>query len=324
MATELKTIPLARARLEWDTLKAMDVSVLATLNGRNRTGCDLVDHYFFPERLATVGKKGINFFDFVRDIASYKEKHYVQTLIAFCEKNNRYKGSDLKRYYYIYGLCFGRVNAFKVTNALHIYKTYPCTKALDPFCGFGGRLLGAMMENVDYLGFDLNTYLAPAYARLLSDFASDHSSEVRVEFRDAATVDYVDLSTTYAYDMVITSPPYRNIELYRCSEKRDNEEWNLFYRRVFRGMWEGLRGQPPDACTGNFIININEDVYSSVLVPLFGECRERFHLKKAKKNGYDEYVYVWAKKADPGQPVSQPPEPKIGAQTNTCANKIYP
>jgi len=48
-------------------------------------------------------------------------------------------------------------------------------------------------------------------------------------------------------------------------------------------------------CGGFFIININTDVYETVLLKLFGECQDKFLLVKTKKNSYDEYVYIWKK-----------------------------
>ena len=120
ISSTLKSITLNKVKKEWDTISCLTTEQLETLNGRSKLGCDIVDYYFFTERLVTIGKKGIHFFDFLRDIEYYKTKHYIQTLLSFCEKNNRYVDSVVKRYYYIYGLCFGRINAFKVTNALKI------------------------------------------------------------------------------------------------------------------------------------------------------------------------------------------------------------
>ena len=288
-ATELKTTSLEAVRLEWDKIKIMSLDELNALNGRNKIGCNIVDHYFFAERLITVGKKGIHFLDFVENIEYYKTKKYIQTLLTFCDKNNRYTDSILKRYYYIYGLCFGRINAFKVTNALAIYKRYNPKKVLDPFAGFGGRMIGAMMENIEYRGYDLNTYMEAPYSQLLSDFSSQGASNVSVSFCDSTIIDYGELAKTYEYDMVLTSPPYCNIEVYRCSEKQSPAWWDEFYQRVFSGTWAGL------AIGGYFVININNEVYETSLVPLLGECREKTLLTKTKKNSYDEYIYIWIK-----------------------------
>lgn len=287
-ATELKTTTLVAVRREWDKIKAMSLAELEALTGRSKLGCNIVDHYFFAERLITVGKKLINFLEFVENIEYYKTKKYIQTLLTFCEENNRYSGSMLKRYYYIYGLCFGRINAFKITNALAIYKRYNPCRVLDPFAGFGGRMVASIMENIEYRGYDLNVYMESSYAELLKDFTCDDGT-ISVSFCDSSTIDYDEIAKTYPYDMVFTSPPYKNIEIYRCSEKQSPVWWNDFYRRVFSGTYSGL------APGGYFVININEEVYQESLVSLFGECREKILLTKTRKNNYNEYIYIWVK-----------------------------
>ena len=288
-ATELKTTTLVAVRREWDKIKAMSLAELEALTGRSKLGCNIVDHYFFAERLITVGKKLINFLEFVENIVYYKTKKYIQTLLTFCEENNRYSGSMLKRYYYIYGLCFGRINAFKITNALAIYKRYNPTRVIDPFAGFGGRMVGAVMANIEYRGYDLNAYMEASYAQLLDDFSSDVGTKASVSFCDSSTIDYEEIVKTYPYDMVFTSPPYKNIEIYRCSEKQTPAWWSEFYYRVFLRTWNGL------APGGYFVININQEVYEESLVSLFGECIEKILLTKTRKNSYNEYIYTWIK-----------------------------
>lgn len=292
ISSEIKSLSLEKIMKEWLVLKSISQEELLKLNGRNKMGCDLVDYYFFTERLLTIGKKGIHFFEFIRNIEYYKTKKYIQTLFSFCDKNNRYKDSIIRRYYYIYGLCFGRINAFKITNALSIYKKYKPTKILDPFCGFGGRLFGALLENIDYWGYDMNKHLEEPYNKLLNDFkyGEKHTSNIKLIFgNDSSTIDYEEIAKEYQYDMILTSPPYKNIEIYRCCSKESNKFWDDFYKKVFSKSWNGLKNE------GYFIININNDIYISSLIPLLGECNEKFLLTKTKKNSYDEYVYVWKK-----------------------------
>ena len=66
----------------------------------------------------------VHFYEFVQDIEMYKTKRYIQTLLSYCDKHNRYTDNIYKRYYYIYGLSFGRINAFKITNALKANKPF--------------------------------------------------------------------------------------------------------------------------------------------------------------------------------------------------------
>jgi hypothetical protein len=283
---DLKYVIFPEVLKDWVEIAAKSPEAIENLNGRSRLGCNLIDYYFFEQRIETIGNKGINFFNFVDDIENYKKKKYIQTLLTYCEKHNRYKDSIIKKYYYCYGLCFGRINAFKITNALQIYNRYqPVVAVMDPFCGFGGRLVGAMMKNINYIGIDLNKDLEKGYLSLIKDFREKSTSKIQLLFKDSNIIDY----SNYKYDMVFTSPPYENIEIYKHMEKKSIEEWNKFYKEIFQKLWDSL-----EPC-GSYIININEKIYRRILNPLFGPAVESILLKKSSKNDYKEYIYIWNK-----------------------------
>jgi len=285
---ELKDVTFEKAFKDWSEIKSKTEEEIQNINGRSRLGCNLIDYYFFEQRIETIGNKGINFFKFMDQIEFYKTKKYIKTLLLFCDNNNRYKDSLVKKYYYCYGLCFGRINAFKITNALQIYNTYsPKVAVMDPFCGFGGRLVGAMMKNINYIGIDLNKDLEPGYNKLINDFGEKTTSKVELLFQDSNTFDYNAYKNKY--DMVFTSPPYENIEIYKHSEKKTIEEWANFYKEVFQKLWDNLQSD------GTYIININETIYIKILEPLFGPALENILLKKSSKNDYKEYIYIWKK-----------------------------
>ncbi|NDA89326.1 MAG: hypothetical protein EBY20_00195 [Alphaproteobacteria bacterium] len=284
----LKDVTFPEVLKDWVEINAKSPEEIENLNGRSRLGCNLIDYYFFEQRIETIGNKGINFFQFVNDIEDYKKKKYIQTLLTYCDNHNRYKDSIIKKYYYCYGLCFGRINAFKITNALQIYNRYPPSIAvMDPFCGFGGRLVGAMMKNINYIGIDLNKDLEPGYQSLLKDFREKTTSKIDILFQDSNTIDYSAYKNKY--DMVFTSPPYENIEIYKNMERKSIQEWTTFYKEVFQKLWDNL--QP----SGTYIININESIYMKILEPLFGPSTESILLKKSSKNDYKEYIYIWKK-----------------------------
>lgn len=295
IAIEIKNIGIETVFTEWCELKKLSVNPqdVECLNGRSKIGCDLIDYYFFLNRIETIGNKGINFFEFVKNIDYYKTKKYIQNLLNYCSQHNRYVDNEIKRYYYIYGLSFGRVNAFKITNALSMYQKYkPNTEnylysIMDPFCGFGGRLVAALLLNYNYIGVDLNVNLKPNYDRLLNDLGKKSSSRVTLLFQDAKDVDY----SKYKYDMVFTSPPYGNIEVYENGTRKSPDEWAEFYTTVFQKLWDHLRNKD-----GVYAININADIYQKYLIPLFGECEEKIELKKSTRNNkYKEYIYLWRK-----------------------------
>lgn len=287
ISLEIKNISYNKVLTEWIKMTNL-IQEKKELNGRSKLGCDFLDYYFFTHRLETIGNKGINFYDFLENIEYYKTKKYIQTLLTFCHENNRYVGKEIKKYYYIYGLCFGRCNAFKITNALEFYQKYKPAHILDPFCGFGGRLVAAMLLGVDYTGIDLNANLKEGYDKLLTDFQSKSASTISLIYQDSKEVDY----TKFTYDMVFTSPPYENIEIYKNGEKKTTEQWLDFYTKVFQNTWKSL------SPGGIYAININAAIYEKSLVPLLGACHEKSELKKSTRNTkYKEYIYIWAKPA---------------------------
>ena len=285
ITNEIKIVKMEKVYIEWDKLSKLTDDEIVNLNGRNRLGCDLLDYYFFFNRLETIGNKGINFFNFIENIEYYKSKKYIQTLLDYCDNNNRYKENIYKRYYYIYGLCFGRINGFKITNAMQFYKKYNPSSILDPFCGFGGRLVAALLLNINYIGIDLNYDLEKNYKKLLTDFKDRYTSRVELLFQNSLCLDY----ENKVYDMVFTSPPYENIEVYKHSTVLTPEQWSAFYKIIFKKLWDNLQ------IGGIYAININKKIYNNILVPLFGEARETSLLKKSSKNEYTEYIYVWKK-----------------------------
>ena len=58
-------------------------------------------------------------------------------------------------------------------------------------------------------------------------------------------------------------------------------------RILFKKLWDNLQ------IGGTYIININENIYSKILKPLFGDANEIILLKKSYKNNYKEYIYIW-------------------------------
>jgi hypothetical protein len=113
-------------------------------------------------------------------------------------------------------------------------------------------------------------------------------------FDDALNVDY----SVLQYDMVLTSPPYYNTEIYSGSEKMTKEKWNdEFYIPIFDMTYNHLQ------VGGNYCLNVPVEIYEKVCIPLFGIADEimsfnkdiRYKNKSISEN-YGECIYVWNKK----------------------------
>ena len=282
IANSIKCIEFSQVEEEWKLLKNFKTE---NLTDTTSLGRQLIDFYFFENRLETRGNKGISFYEFLEYKEDYVSKPYFKNLINFAKAHNRYKDSEIKFLYYCYGLCFGRICGFKIPNAMFVYDMFNVKCILDPFAGFGSSCLGAMIRGIDYIGIDSNLSLKPNYERMICDFNGKYTSSVKMYFQDCLSVDF----SQFKYDMVFTSPPYFNIEQYPYQPHRSPDEWCDFYFTIFNKLWDNL------SKGGTLAINVNEKIFNKVLMPLFDEPNFTFKLKQKQKGNYTEKIYIWIK-----------------------------
>jgi hypothetical protein len=181
----------------------------------------------------------------------------------------------------------GSISQFKPVIAKYIYNKYDCNSILDPSMGWGGRLLGAILCNKKYIGFDTNIFLKEPYKNMINDLSCN--DKVNINFMDSAKVDY----SLYKYDMVMTSPAYYKKERYdNMPIYKNYENWyETFYKPMVLNSYKYLDDK------GHFILNIPEKIYNDT-IKLLGECHEKVEyifVKRHKESKYKEYIYVWKK-----------------------------
>lgn len=253
-------------------------------------GNRIVDYFTFTERLNTVGRKGINFYELWENRESYMEKTHIKKLIEH-ERTNTSKKSLENMYYTVFRLYFSSINIFRPLVAMEYYARFSPRCILDPTMGWGGRLVGACALNVPkYIGIDNNPALEEPYREMVEFLRPHTSTEMDIRIEDALGVDY----SVMEYDMVFTSPPYYDLEKYGGNrESKSKDEWDKdFYRPLFEKTYAGL------AVGGHYCLNIPTSVYERVCLPLLGQPTYILPLKKNNKNQakkYEEYVYVWVK-----------------------------
>jgi len=209
--------------------------------------------------------------------------------------------NEYNKWYHIFNLYQSSISIFKPVLAMEIYNKFKPHTILDPTMGWGGRLVGACALDVPkYIGIDLNKDLEKPYKEM-SDKLKElgTKTEIQLMFKSALNVDYSKLK----YDMVFTSPPYYNIELYKGTEKQSKEEWDEnFYKPLFEKTYKYLENG------GHYILNVPSEVYERVCIPLLGKADILFPLKKIERGtssskkgdkvniNYKEYIYIWRKK----------------------------
>ena len=285
IAKRIQNITEEDAIADYEKLKHLD---LKQITNESRIGNKFVDYFTFVERLETISKKGMSYFEFIKD-KEYIKRTYIQNLIKLNDK-----GQD--RYillYTVFRLHCGFIGIFKPFTALEIYSRFKPTSVLDMTMGWGGRLVGACASNVpSYIGIDSNKSLKQPYTKMVKLLKKmGTTTKIKLMFKDALTVDYSKLD----YDFVLTSPPYYNIELYTGTNHKTEEEWETtFYIPLFTKTFKHLKRG------GYYVLNIPQKVYESVCVDLFGKADIKMPLKLKLKNmhtekEYHEFIYVWKK-----------------------------
>ena len=298
ISKKIKTLTKEIAIQDYIKLTKMDLNNLKT---ESCIGNKFVDYFTFEERLNTISRKGMNYYEFLLD-TDYHARPYIQNLLVRQEKLLINMETKLYR---IFTLHCGSVSIFKPLKALEVYNRFKPQHILDPCAGWGGRLVGACAAGVlNYTGIDCNANLKEPYLKMIdilneltNNQTSDHGlkgtpTKIQILFQDALLVDYSKID----YDMIFTSPPYYNIELYSGTVKRSKQEWtDGFYKPLFSKVFEHL------LVGGHMCINISIEIYNEVFLKLFGAAdiiipmniKARPTTSKAMK----EFIYCWKKKA---------------------------
>ena len=253
-------------------------------------GLDVVNAFTLVERMNTVSKTGISFYDLWRNKAQFKKKPYVAKMIAHYAATKDVGENDIKMWFRIYNLYYGAISVFRPSIAMSVYSRFKPECVLDFTMGWGGRLVGACALDVPrYIGVDSNKNLREPYRKMVSFLKTMTKTEATLFFKDANTIDY----TALDYDMVLTSPPYFNIERYANQPNRSKDKWITdFYEPLFTKTFTGMKRG------GHYCLNIPDEIYRAVALPLFGRPSHRIEMPKYKRQQseeYKEFIYVWRK-----------------------------
>ena len=284
IAKQIKDISLDNAIKDLFKLKDIDTTRLTI---ECRVGNTFLDFFMFPFRLNTISRKGFNFYSFVND-TEYHARPYIKNLLDY---QANLLINEITKLYRIYSLHCGTISIFKPLRAIEVFKYFKPRSVLDPCMGWGGRLLGACICGVHcYTGIDLNIELKEPYGRMVSllNGVFKPITLIKLHFCDAVGFDYSSLD----YDLVLTSPPYFNIELYPGTNKLTKTEWiNNFYNPLFKATYAGL------ALGGWFCINVNPEIYLTVLNILLGNAHIILPMsnKVRPSNNVGEFIYCWRK-----------------------------
>lgn len=288
IAKKIKDI--SKQDLDKDFNKLKEIGINANKLPK-RVGNNVVDYFTFLQRLETKGKYDVNYFEFLANLDTFREKKYIQTMIKYYKdiKNKNNTKHEYKVLKEVYNICISAINIMRPLNCMELFAQFNAKKVLNFCAGWGGSTVAAAALNLEaHYGIEINCDLKEPYDNMITYLRTKSDTKFVVYMCDAVQFDY----STIDYDTVFSSPPYYFIEKYANNiayeSKSDMDE--KFYKPVFTKTYLHLKKG------GYYIINICKEVYDNVLIGLFGEAHEIIPLKKSKRqNNYTEMIYVWNK-----------------------------
>lgn len=200
---------------DWDKLKNFETEETFTAS-TVRVGMKLCE-YFFPNFFKIKNNKGESFNDFWN-------KENLQKVLKWNRSSHSTPYlSELRRgVYFCNGLT--KNTMYRPHIAKIICDFYKPKKVLDPCSGWGGRLLGVASGNIEYVGFETNK---ETYNNLLKLIHYLNLENLITMYNNGSE----NMNFQEEFDLVITSPPYFDLEVYSNEETQSEnmfpsyEEW---------------------------------------------------------------------------------------------------
>ncbi len=165
-------------------------------------------------------------------------------------------------------------------------------KVFDPCAGWGGRMLGTLSAGCKYFGCDTNPAIAEYAKKMLSDLST---GQIETLYEDANifTGSCFLYHHLHTYDMVLTSPPYGNLEVYEgMNPFKDDDEYYKSFLIPMIEMCLTLVWVGRPVC-----INISPKIYETLTGKYgFRECDEKINFLQQmgqQMGKKQDYVYVW-------------------------------
>lgn len=168
---------------------------------------------------------------------------------------------------------FGHLDAYTLREAVY-HSTFEATefkpsvlaaliekfhpkRVLDFCAGRGSRLVACIAKEVDYTGVDPDSALFPIYAKMVKTLAAP-ARQAGYQMLNIKAQD-LDLPADDMYDMVMTSPPYFDLEIYSNDPSQSVEEFPDVAVWLEKFLLTSIRKAAKHLRRGGYmIININD------------------------------------------------------------------
>lgn len=173
-------------------------------------------------------------FDYYKEPVNYWKSNKKKILFDIQKSGKELTPYNIREY--IYGH-IKECNLFKVTTAIFVYNFLKATHILDFSAGWGDRLLSACGLNIKYFGIDPNINNHDGYNKII-EFAG--KKDFQTVFQSGA--EYLPKSVIEdrvkkygLFDLIFTSPPYFDHEIYASSLQsissysNSSEYWLVYF-----------------------------------------------------------------------------------------------
>lgn len=193
---------------DWLTLVKKEVisnGEILPIDTRSKPGHKLLDMYM-PHFWDVKNYKGIS----VRDCFT-KEK-ILKALLANVQMHSTPYQSEIRRML-IMTAGLGNVTKYRAATSKAIVQYFGAKSVFDPCVGWGGRMLGTLAAGDDttYLGCEPDPQTCHGLMSILNDIPNDVRQ--RADIYNDPVEDVLPVLTN-TFDLILTSPPYYNLELY--------------------------------------------------------------------------------------------------------------
>ena len=157
------------------------------MNWRSTKGIRMVDYGSYKLRMRTKYRGKSNVERWNNQVSREKVLGFAQRLHLGSYNRGNVKPEEIIRS--SISLAWATVNSMRPAFAMNMYKSHGATRVLDITAGWGGRMVGAMAADIDYIGIDSNKKLESCYKKIknLCKKEGGSKSNVTLKFQRAET-----------------------------------------------------------------------------------------------------------------------------------------
>jgi hypothetical protein len=228
----IDTYPLAERVRDWKSLVKKDA---VTFDSRSRLGHKLLDHHM-PHFWDVTNSEGVS----VRSTMTVDALR--KAILLNTQMHSTPYKSEIRRTL-VLSAQLASVTKYRAGLSKYLTKRYSAKAVLDPCIGWGGRMIGVLAGDAEYIGCEPDPNTFQGLQGILADIEkiadiSNTTAEARIPTLPDECV-----------DMILTSPPYYTLEMYTAGDQsvKPTMSWETWVTTWLRPIiHECLRCLRPD------------------------------------------------------------------------------